>query len=51
MIGNNTNKVFRGFGVSVAASPTSSVPAKLKAAVTKTVQTPCKHETHQQRLL
>lgn len=30
----------RGLGVSVAASPTSSVPEKLNAAVTKTAHTP-----------
>jgi len=30
----------RGLGVSEAARPMSSVPAKAKAAVTKTVQTP-----------
>lgn len=33
---------FRGSGVSEAARPTSSVPAKEKAAVTKTEQTPLK---------
>lgn len=32
----------RGLGVSDAARPTSSVPAKEKAAVTKTEQTPLK---------
>src|SRR5258708_2988359 len=34
--------VLRGLGVSEAARPTSSVPAKAKAAVTKTAQTPLK---------
>jgi len=34
--------VLRGLGVSEAARPTSSVPAKAKAAVTNTVQTPLK---------
>ena len=33
---------FRGLGCSVAAKPTSSVPANEKAAVTKTAQTPLK---------
>jgi hypothetical protein len=32
----------RGLAVSAAARPTSSVPAKAKAAVTKTLQTPLK---------
>src|SRR5271169_6834739 len=33
---------FRGFSVSAAARPTSSVPAKAKAAVTNTLQRPLK---------
>lgn len=32
----------RGFAVSAAARPTSSVPVKEKAAVTKTLQSPLK---------
>lgn len=35
-----THRVLRGFGVSAAASPTSSVPAKENAAVTNTAHTP-----------
>ncbi len=34
--------VLRGLGVSVAARPTSSVPANENAAVTNTAQTPLK---------
>jgi hypothetical protein len=37
-----TDSVFRGLGVSVAANPTSSVPEKLNAAVTKVAATPLK---------
>ena len=35
-------RALRGFSVSAAARPTSSVPAKAKAAVTKVEQSPLK---------